>query len=106
MLKAKVKDQLLACAVAFMWTHTGKTERMVFVAKNGLRSDHRGASLYNICIIFHGGSVSQFSSRWGVSKGGLGACRPRKSFRFLGPLRWVLVQSKSVGLNNMMCYHE
>ena len=45
MLKAKVKDQLLACAVAFMWTHTGKTERMVFVAKNGLRSDLR---LYNI----------------------------------------------------------
>ena len=41
MLKAKVEDQLFACAIAFMWTHTGKTERMVFVAKNGLRSDLR-----------------------------------------------------------------
>ena len=41
MLKAKVKDQLFACAIAFMWTHTGKTERMVFVAKNGFRSDLR-----------------------------------------------------------------
>ena len=45
MLKAKVKDQLLACAIAFMWTHTSKTERMVFVAKNGLRSNLRGYNL-------------------------------------------------------------
>ena len=41
MLKAKVKDQLLACAITFMWTHTSKTERMVFVAKNGLKSNLR-----------------------------------------------------------------
>ena len=54
MLKAKVKDQLLACAIAFMWTHTIKTDRMVFVAKNGLRSNLR---MYN----FYGRSVPQFS---------------------------------------------
>ena len=38
MFKAKVKDQLLAYAIAFMWMHTGNTERMVFVVKNDLRS--------------------------------------------------------------------
>ena len=58
MWKAKVKDQLLACAITFMWTwseHTGKTEIMVFVAKNGLRSDLR------VYISFSRGSVPQYS---------------------------------------------
>ena len=45
MWKAKVKDQVLVCAIAsFTWTwseHTGKTEWMVFKAKNGLRSNFR-----------------------------------------------------------------
>ena len=54
MLKAKVKDQLLACAIAFMWTHKGKTERMVFVAK-------MASEAISGCIIFHGRSVPQFS---------------------------------------------
>ena len=67
MLKAKVKDQLLlACAVAFMWTHTSKTERMVFVAKNGLRSNLRVYNfswqectpvlLADVCYACNGGS--------------------------------------------------
>ena len=51
MWKAKVKDQLLACTITFMWTlseHTGKTERMKLVAKKGLRSDLRVYNLQNI----------------------------------------------------------
>ena len=45
-----------------MWTwseHTGKTERMVFVANNGLWGDLR---LFNLKH-FHGGSMPQFPSR-------------------------------------------
>ena len=40
----RVKNQVSACAIAFRWTwnkHRGKTERMVSVAKNSLRSDLR-----------------------------------------------------------------
>ena len=54
MWKAKVKDQLLACAIAFMWTwskHTGKTERMVFVAKTRLKKKKK--------IVAHSSSPSK-----------------------------------------------
>ena len=91
MLKAKVKDQLLARAIAFMWTHTGKTERMVFMAKNGVRSDLRVYNfswqecttvlLADVCYACSGGSRTLLLgelrySRWGVSKGGLGHVTP------------------------------
>ena len=43
MWKAKVNNQLLARVIGFMWgwsKYTGKTERVVFVAKNCLRSTY------------------------------------------------------------------
>ena len=54
--------QILACAIAFMWSwneHTGKTEIMVFVAKSDLRSDLR---VYNSKFLMVGpcpGSTSR-----------------------------------------------
>ena len=55
-------DQLLACAIAFMWTqreHTGKTERVVFVAKKALEAILESKNL-------NGGSVPQFPQQMRV----------------------------------------
>ena len=58
-MKAKVKDQLLACVItSFMRTwskQTGKTERIVFVAENGLMPhysviDHTNI-MYDPCVV-------------------------------------------------------
>ena len=59
MWKDKVKGQLLACEITFMWTlseHTGKTERTVLGVKNGLRNDLRVYNFKN----FHGRRVPKF----------------------------------------------
>ena len=54
MLKAKIKDQLLACAIAFMWMHTSKTEKWYLWPKTA-------SEAISECTFFHGGNVPQFS---------------------------------------------
>ena len=56
MWKAKVKDQLLAHAIAFMWTEMSIQVRGIY-GQNGLRHDLR------VSKSFHGRSVPQFTEQ-------------------------------------------